>query len=402
VGPKGKRIALFLDGTWNTVHNNTNVWRLRALCAETGRDGARQVAFYDQGVGTRGGEKLRGGILGYGLDVNVQAAYRWLIETYTPGDDVFVFGFSRGAFTARSLTGLIAKCGLLQAGAPLSIEQVFERYTKGKSLRPLYQLEFERRELRRRLAKGGSAATPPRIDPLSREDEWLLAYSQRIRIQFTGVFDTVGSFGVPFGDIRGLSSRRFLFHHTRLSNLYKYAYQALAIDEHRRHFSPTLWTKFTPVPPDPNARRPTAAPVVEQRWFVGVHGNVGGGYIDDRLAQIPLAWLVEKAEAAGLAFRYPISVDPGSHLDPVADSYAEFAYGLYKLATLGREYYREIGRPAVIVSKPAGLVDTVNETIDGTVFDRWRADPTYRPRNLVDWASRRGVDPAALVGTIQA
>jgi uncharacterized protein (DUF2235 family) len=79
--PGGKRIALFLDGTWNTVSDNTNIWRMRALCAENSIDGARQAIYYDQGVGTRFGEYVRGGMFGYGLDRNVQAAYRWLIET---------------------------------------------------------------------------------------------------------------------------------------------------------------------------------------------------------------------------------------------------------------------------------------------------------------------------------
>jgi uncharacterized protein (DUF2235 family) len=119
MSPGGKRIALFLDGTWNTVSDNTNIWRMRALCAETSIDGARQTIYYDQGVGTRFGEYFCGGMFGYGLDRNVRAAYRWLIETYSPGDDIFLFGFSRGAFTARSLTGLIARCGLLQRRAAL-------------------------------------------------------------------------------------------------------------------------------------------------------------------------------------------------------------------------------------------------------------------------------------------
>jgi uncharacterized protein (DUF2235 family) len=397
--PGGKRIALFLDGTWNTIRDNTNVWRLRALCAERSADGARQAIYYDQGVGTRRGESVRGGVFGYGLDVNVIAAYRWLIENYTPGDDVFVFGFSRGAFTARSLTGLIAKCGLLQPGAPLSVEQVFERYIASKMLRPIYQLEFEQRELRRRIRRGRTATDEPRIFPMSREEEWLLDYSQRITIEFTGVFDTVGSLGVPFGSF-WFSSKRFQFHHTRLSNLYRRTYQALAIDEHRRHFAPAIWTSFTPRVPAARAAR--SVPIVEQRWFAGAHANVGGGYIDDRLAQLPLAWLVDQAAASGLTFRYPVRVDPDAHRDPIVDSYAEFAGGLYKIATFGRRHFRVIGASRFEVATPSGYVDTVDETIDGSVFDRWRADSAYRPRNLVIWAERQGIDPAVLVGSVRA
>jgi uncharacterized protein (DUF2235 family) len=191
----GKRIAMFLDGTWNAESDNTNVWRMRALCADRSRDGASQAIYYDHGVGTRFGEQLRGGIFGYGLDRNLQNAYRWLIETYTPGDDVFVFGFSRGAFTARSLTGLIARCGLLQPGAPLSLEQVYARYRQGGEVRPIYKLEFEKRDLARRLRRGGSALDPPPIYPRTLVEEWLLTYSVRAPIRMIGVFVTVGAFG---------------------------------------------------------------------------------------------------------------------------------------------------------------------------------------------------------------
>jgi uncharacterized protein (DUF2235 family) len=396
-----KNIALFLDGTWNTVEDNTNVWRLSALCSELDGQGVPQAIYYDQGVGTTWGEHFRGGILGYGLDRAVLAAYRWLIKTYNPGDKVFVFGFSRGAYTARSLTGLIAKCGLLQPGAPLSIDQTFSRYRQAKSQRPIYQLEFERRELDRRAR--GMSKTTDLIKEFSREESWLLVYSQRIKIQFIGVFDTVGSLGVPFGHLPGLSRSSFLFHHTRLSNLFRFAYQALAIDEHRRDFKPSLWTRFTPSEPDKSVRtEPKIEPVVEQRWFCGAHANVGGGYIDDRLAQIPLEWLVGRAKLAGLAFRYPVIVDEDSVLDPIADSYSEMAYGLYKASTLGRRAYRAIGMPSFSVSDPPGMVSTANETIDSSVFNRWRAQEGYRPPPLTDWSKRNGVNPSSLRSSVAA
>jgi len=393
----GKRIAIFLDGTWNSVDSNTNVWRMRALCAPASADGAAQAVYYNEGVGTRAGERWRGGLFGFGLDQNVVAAYRWLIETYSPGDDVFVFGFSRGAYTARSLTGLVARCGLLQPGAPLSINEVFTRYRMAKEARPLHQLEFERRERLRRERKG-ETANAGAVPPNSRVEDWLLAYSQRIPIAFTGVFDTVGALGVPFGGFFGLSSQ---FHNTHLSNIYRHAYQALAIDEHRSHYQPTLWTRFVPQRPSAG-RRSRKEPVVEQRWFVGAHANVGGGYLEDRLSQAPLKWLVSKAEALGLTFRYPVRVDEDSHLDRVVDSYSGFAYGLYRIATLGRRFTREIGRASRAVASPPGTSTTVNETIDETVFDRWRKDPTYRPPGLAQWAARRTIDPAVVTETQSA
>src|SRR6478752_6427847 len=119
-----KRLAIFLDGTWNTLNNNTNVWRLKSLCAETDK----QRVYYSQGVGTRRGETARGGVTGYGIDNEIIDAYTWLIQNFDAGDEIFIFGFSRGAYTARSLSGLISKCGVLKLGAPLSIEQLYDRY----------------------------------------------------------------------------------------------------------------------------------------------------------------------------------------------------------------------------------------------------------------------------------
>ena len=105
--PEKKRLALFLDGTWNVVGDNTNVWRMKSLCAPTGAAGVRQLIYYNPGVGTQFGYKIRGGALGYGLDGVVIDSYEWLIDHYEEGDDIFIFGFSRGAYTARSLAGLI-------------------------------------------------------------------------------------------------------------------------------------------------------------------------------------------------------------------------------------------------------------------------------------------------------
>ncbi|MBS0250978.1 MAG: DUF2235 domain-containing protein, partial [Proteobacteria bacterium] len=122
-----KRIAIFLDGTWNTQNNNTNVWRMRSLCAPNSQN---QLVYYSQGVGTRFGEKYRGGAEGYGIDHEILEAYTWLIQAFEPEDEIFLFGFSRGAYTARSLSGLISKCGVLKPGAPLSIEQLYQRYRR--------------------------------------------------------------------------------------------------------------------------------------------------------------------------------------------------------------------------------------------------------------------------------
>ena len=241
-----KRLAIFLDGTWNEPGDNTNVWRMKLMVADAGADGVRQVSYYDEGVGTTWYTRLRGGAFAKGLSKNVRQAYQWLMEHYNDGDDVFVFGFSRGAFTARSLTGMIAKCGLLRPGAPMPVIQVFERYRRGPKARPLYRLEYLNRH------------GPGDFDL---EERWLLEYSTRIPIKLIGVWDTVGTLGIPLGRIRGISRSTLHFHHTRLSKIFEHAYQALAIDEHRKPYRPSVWTKFTPkeqsqVAPPQKALRP--------------------------------------------------------------------------------------------------------------------------------------------------
>src|SRR4051812_32337727 len=140
--PPKRRIAVFLDGTWNTVNDNTNVWRLKSLLAPVGKDGLEQLSYYNTGVGTTFGTRLRGGMFGYGLNDEIIRAYEWLIDHYNVGDELFIFGFSRGAYTARSLSGLISKCGLIVAGAPLSVRQLYARYRRAgaaKTIRDLLQ-----------------------------------------------------------------------------------------------------------------------------------------------------------------------------------------------------------------------------------------------------------------------
>jgi hypothetical protein len=133
---------------------------------------------------------------------------------------------------------------------------------------------------------------------------------------------------------------------------------------------------------------------VEQRWFVGAHANVGGGYASDALAQLPLKWLMEKAAASGLVFRDQVIVDTTQIVPPVTDSYRDFAHGFYRFVS--RPFYRPPQQGAQATTA------RINETIDGSVFERWRADEKYRPANLVDWASLKTVEPSELNGAVLA
>jgi uncharacterized protein (DUF2235 family) len=370
-----KRIALFLDGTWNTVNDNTNVWRLKSLCTKS----SDQLVYYSAGVGTQLGERVSGGMFGVGINEEVINAYEWLVEQYVSGDQVFIFGFSRGAFTARSLAGFISKCGLLKPGSPISLKQLYARYRMGTA--PSV----------RALAKLADAN-------LSQEDKWVKEYSRAIPIRFQGVWDTVGALGVPLPFFPKISRSDFKFLETDLRINDTNAYHALAIDEHRETFAPTLWTKKTPKQGDTPAPRDLSH--VEQRWFVGAHANVGGGYDNDLLAQIPLKWIMDKALGHGLEFMNDVVIDGDENTCPIHDSLSEMAGGIYKVLKFGKRYYRPIG--AEPLDTGDATTTTINETIDATVFDRFRGDGSYRPTNLLDWAKRRGVDPSAIKGSVRA
>ncbi|NOJ39063.1 DUF2235 domain-containing protein [Bradyrhizobium australiense] len=368
-----KRLAIYLDGTFNTLNNNTNVWRLKSLTAET-KD---QRVYYSQGVGTIRGEVIRGGVAGYGIDDEIIRAYTWLIENFDDGDEIFIFGFSRGAYTARSLSGLISKCGILRLGAPLSIEQLYARYR-------LYVAPTIRSLLGKPLAQNASL-----------EERWLTKYSRPTKIKFVGVWDTVGSMGIPVSSAEAkVHKYRFLDTHLRLDN--EYAFHALALDEHRADFEATFWTRTVKTGEAGAPERPIEH--VEQRWFVGCHANVGGGYASDPLSQRPLVWLMEKAGALGLAYRDKVEIDTTEAAPPINDSYREFGKGWYHF--FSKRFYRSVGTPPE--KGTAATTSRINETIDGSVFDRWRSDSTYRPENLVAWARAKQVDPAELVGAVMA
>ncbi len=370
-----KRIALFLDGTWNTVDDNTNVFRMKSLCAKT----PEQLCYYSAGVGTQAGQRLTGGLFGIGLNEEVESAYEWLVDHYEVGAQIFIFGFSRGAFTARSLAGFISKCGLLKQGSPVSMKQLYARYRRGDATSIL------------KLAHVTDSELLP-------EDRWIKTYSRSIPLWFQGVWDTVGALGVPLPWLPNASSKDFAFLETDLRINDSHAYHALAIDEHRKAFAPTLWTKSTPK--EVAGPAPRSMDYVEQRWFVGAHANVGGGYENDLLAQIPLKWLMDKAVAHGLVFTDNVVLDGDANTCLIRDSYAEMAGGIYKLLTVNKPFYRTIS--AEPIDTTTNVTTTINETIDSSVFDRWRKISDYRPKNLVDWAQRRTVDPRDLNSSVSA
>ena len=330
-----RKLAVLFDGTWNTIKDRTNVVRLSELLA-TGSDGGEQPKpFYDPGVGVHALDWLSGGVFGFGLSKNIRDGYGWLAENFRPGDELFLFGFSRGAYTARSLAGLIRKCGILRVADKGLIQQAYDLY-RDKDIHP----------------DNPEAAA------------FRASFAQETRIRFIGVWDTVGSLGIPATGVP-FSRDYYQWHDTELSKIVDYAYHALAIDEHRKDFAPAVWT----------VRKPENVEV-EQRWFVGAHSNVGGGYRNDPLPKLALAWLQHKAKAAGLGFKADVVVSDQDPLADINDSYSEFMFGLYKHFKGGKRHYRAFGRG-------------VNETVDDSVWKRWEARPDYRPPTLSGIATLR-------------
>ncbi len=331
-----RKLAVLFDGTWNTTKDRTNVIRLAELIATTSGDGSEQLPpFYDKGVGTHVLDRVLGGTFGYGLSENIRDGYRWLAEHFRPGDELFLFGFSRGAYTARSLAGLIRKCGILRSGDKSLIHQAYDLY-RDKDIHP----------------DNPEAAA------------FRASFALETRIRFIGVWDTVGSLGIPATGVP-FSRDFYQWHDTELSKIVDYAYHALAIDEHRKDFAPAVWTLRKPENID-----------VEQRWFIGAHSNVGGGYRNDPLPSLALAWLQQKAKAAGLGFRNDVVVNERAPLANINDSYGEFMSGLYKFFKGGKRHYRAFGRG-------------VNETVDDSAWKRWEAMAEYRPPTLSGIATLR-------------
>ncbi len=350
-----KRLVIYFDGTWGLPVLKTNVHRLFEFTADVDDVGVRQEKAYWNGVGTRWLEWLRGGVLGFGTGRNICEAYEWLKGRYEDGDDVFIFGFSRGAYSARSLAGMIARCGLLEPNATTTVDEIYRRYAV--------------------------------------KNEELVGDSRRIPIHFLGVWDTVGALGVPWGNFPGVSRSTTLFHNTSPSAWYRNMFQALAIDEHRAAFEPTLWTAG-----DPDGFTLQPHQRLEQCWFLGSHSDVGGGVLDSGLARITLAWMWRRANECGLAFSGQVGVDDDDHHSRIRDSFTTFMLGAYRLVRINRRHYRPIG--SATMQTPTGPVHPLNEMIDESVFHRWRDDDSYRSKNLAEWARARGLDPADLHTTI--
>jgi len=289
-----KRIVALIDGTWNKEGSgaDTNVAKLdsakkvRAFIQAIAADGTLQHVHYHDGVGSEGdfAQKVLGGAVGLGLKKIIQEVYEYIVTDYASGDELYIFGFSRGAYAARALAGLIGASGIQRKLDANVFEIAWQHYRVAPAVRKQPQ-------------------TAGMSDRKTLADYARLAAKQSFHdmrtITCVGVWDTVGSYGIPAGIGLAPLARYFAlitlgFHDTSFGDHIRLGLHAVAVDEHRRPFVPTFWTI-------PRGEEPKGH--VEQTWFAGAHSNVGGGYTDSGLSDQALIWMIARVQAlTGLQF----------------------------------------------------------------------------------------------------
>lgn len=347
-----KRIVICSDGTWNIrdqvdkvsgKRRPTNVTKLARGVLARDPHGVDQVVAYFDGVGTDGGlDRFTGGAFGRGMEDNVRAIYRFLIYNYVEGDEIYLFGFSRGAFTVRTLVGFMHKVGLVRKGEDYFVPELYALY------------ESRQGQHSDAWAQAFRKISQPRPAP---------------PVTLLGVWDTVGALGAPglLGHL--FNGRKYEYHDVGLHPEVLNACHAMALDERRKPFKVNLFH-----------RPPGWTGALEQAWFAGVHSDVGGSYRPDGLANEALHWMVEHAERLGLAF----DRDYLAFFEPCFNS---------TLHDSSSWFYKLIGE----VVRPVGQHRDHGEYLHRSVLDRIAHAPcAYAPPNV---ASLKSVAALPVVDT---
>lgn len=398
---KNKKLILFSDGTGNTGGGvNSNVWRLYEAI-EIIPD---QVTFYDDGVGTQENKAVRAisGGTGIGIRKNVKQLYAFLLQQYEPGDQIYLFGFSRGAFTARVLSNLLFYCGIADARGllPEQIEQLAEQAVRA----------YEKR----------SFCDPHQGPPAEFRKNCGLKHDLNVnkepgwfRLHFVGVWDTVEAYGLPVDELADALSWLFPLRFQEegrlcendLHPLIDNGYHAIAIDDERHAFHPKLWIENAPFDFDPQTKKnvprhgservmalgatsdrpnpqPSPGRVIRQVWFAGMHSNVGGGYAQDQMAHVTLLWMMEQAHAGGRGLIFNKAL--WDEYKQVADENGR----MYDSRSGTGCYYRYRPRDLSVLCADAGITQPI---IHHTVFDRIkRHTQAYAPTGVPE---RYSVEP---------
>lgn len=373
MGAPKKRLVFNFDGTWNRLDQicPSNVVLTAESVLPLASDGVAQVNHYDQGVGTGKSGRYTGGAFGAGLTANLSDAYRNLVFNYTPGDEIFVFGFSRGAFTARSFVGLLRSCGIVsRCHAAKTVEAI-----------DIYRTRDEK-------------------DPawVKRRDDFERDYVACLKppIEYLGLWDTVGALGIPnYFLIARFFNGKYRFHDPSLTSMVRSARHAVAIDEDRRAFEPTLWDNVDAL--NSKAGKPSSAPDApyQQKWFPGVHKAVGGSGRMRGLSDQTLEWVWAGARLAGLE----LDTAPDSRVYSLRPDFRD------PLDTIDRSKLGAVGR---LISSRAKLVwrrapraggPTELHQVSIAARRRWHAAPedlpeekAYRPKPLAAVAALLDAD----------
>ncbi|MGF1600601.1 MAG: DUF2235 domain-containing protein [Thermosynechococcaceae cyanobacterium] len=329
-----KRLIVCCDGTWQDLNTPypTNVVKLSQAIKPITDDGTPQSIFYGRGVGTGKLDRLRGGAFGEGIDRNIQDAYLFLCLNYEPGDEIYLFGYSRGAYTVRSVAGFINCSGLLARQNIRHLRRAYDLY-RSKAIKPSH----------------------PEAQQFRQEN------GDRVPITLLGCWETVGSLGipdvVPFLPINTWLNHRYQFHDTTLSAIIERALHAVAVDERRRVLN------ITPMKASPDL----TSQILHQVWFPGNHGAVGGGTeAQSALSNAALVWMIEQMGQMGL----PLALDPKNIEGGLQQNHAApFDQNLGLLGLAGARW-REIRDDF--------------DNIHLSTRRRWCDLPDYKPLNLAD------------------
>ncbi|MBX9256331.1 DUF2235 domain-containing protein [Desmonostoc muscorum CCALA 125] len=341
---KKKRLVVCCDGTWNELTSSypTNVVKFAGSVKYTASDQTPQLVFYLSGCGTENDDliyRIGGGAFGWGIDKIIQDAYRFLCMNYDKDaqDEIYLIGFSRGAYIVRCLAGMIYKCGLLRRSKIRGIPKAYELYRDSK-INPNAEQAKKFREYNSKKIE-------------SKKD--YLKY--RVPIKMLGCWDTVGALGIPditpWLPISKLWNQKYEFYDATLSPIVENAFHAVAIDEKRKIFPSTPMKKN-----EKNINQK-----VEEVLFVGEHGCIGGGTKEYRgLSDYPFQWIVNKAQNLGLEFEDDLQFDPNSN--------TQFNNSVTGFYALGGEEWRPIKSSTI--------------AIHYSVIKRLKDCPDYRPGNL--------------------
>jgi uncharacterized protein (DUF2235 family) len=393
-GRGGKNIVICCDGTGNQVEGNlSNVLKLFRIL----RKSERQRVYYHPGIGAIGTDdpwtkftQNTKGVFelatGYGLDDEILGAYRFLAAHYQKGDRVFLFGFSRGAYTVRALAGFVHMIGLLPPDQLNIADYALSAYKK--------------------VGERGDFQPGWRFGHVTG--------ARRVIMDFVGVWDTVASMIVPRWD-RGIPIPTLqMLPYTRTNPSVKVFRHAKALDERRRMFRLNRWTEPQSFIADPFHKAEPAAQDIKQVWFAGVHADIGGGYPEDEsgLAQFPLNWMIDEAVQFGLDIdtraRNHLALgqnEPGAREsfakpDATAQLHVSLTAAWRPLEWIPKRakyqewksrlkldgFYIPDGEP-----RPMKLIDPYTQTeieqaiprVHASVFERMNKVPNYRPINLL-------------------